>query len=128
MIIIDLLLLILLYFIVGYFMLVLYKKGMSIFVMRVILIFGLIFYIGFFHHFGDEWGSCEKAVITVIFLAHILIINPYDKNLSENISDDSNFSNYPQTNNNYSSSSFGRILFLSWLFDAFSDDDNDLHQ
>lgn len=129
MIIIDFLLLVLLYFIVGYVMLVLYKKGVSIFAMRVILIFCLIFYIWIFHHPGDEWTDFEKWAIIVIGLAHILIINPYDKNLLGNISKDSDYYDYPPKSNNSSSTSMiGKILFLAWLFDAFSDDNNDLHQ
>ena len=112
------------YIIVSYVHIQLYKRNVSIFWIRVLMISALLLYIGMFHKPSDVWSDAECCTILACITAHLLTGDYHTSSASQV---------KPVKQSAHSESSYteieGRSGFISWLSSflilawIFSDDD-----
>lgn len=119
----NIFLLFMLYVITAYLHICLYKKGVTIFIIRIFLLVGIVLYSIFLRQPNTEWSNLELGCLAVIAAAHLLTVNAYTL-------DDEEFKNFDEIQHQEQSRSSGSLMtwlagffFLSWLFGDDSNDD-----
>lgn len=95
------------YIIVSYTHIQLYKRNVSIFWIRVVLISGWLLYIGMFHKPSDIWSTAECCTFWAFVAAHLLTGDYHTIQPSTKLE--------PKPTHSDSSKTEGRNKFISWL-------------